>query len=125
MGEGREPPSAGDSGQPPPPDDHETPRRQRGKTVHGELANAGHRVLAAGGGEEALLLIARERPDLLVLDLLYTPRQSRLLREAAAAGAGAVCACSAPVATSRLPASAWRAARAVGVMRKRVQERFI
>jgi shikimate dehydrogenase len=29
-------------------------------------------------------------PDLLVLDLLYTPRESRLLREAAAAGAAAV-----------------------------------
>ncbi len=29
-------------------------------------------------------------PDLLVLDLLYMPRQSRLLREAAAAGASAV-----------------------------------
>ncbi len=29
-------------------------------------------------------------PDLMVLDLLYTPRQSRLLRDAAAAGATAV-----------------------------------
>ncbi len=29
-------------------------------------------------------------PELMVLDLLYTPRQSRLLREAAAAGAAAV-----------------------------------
>ena len=51
MGEGREPPSAGDPGQPPPPDDHESPRRQRGKTVHGELANAGHRVLAPDDAE--------------------------------------------------------------------------
>jgi len=64
VGEGREPPSAGDpGGQPPPPDDHESPRRQRGKTVHGELANAGHRVLAPDDAEvEAYLETALNAP---------------------------------------------------------------
>ena len=64
MGEGREPPSAGDPGQPPPPDDHESPRGQRGKTVHGELANAGHRVLAPDDAEvEAYLETALNAPS--------------------------------------------------------------
>jgi GMP synthase (glutamine-hydrolysing) len=63
VGEGREPPSAGDPGQPPPPDDHESPRRQRGKTVHGEPANAGHRVLAPDDAEvEAYLETALNAP---------------------------------------------------------------
>ena len=48
---------------PPTPDDHETPRRQRGKTVHGELANAGHRVLAPDDAEvEAYLETALKAP---------------------------------------------------------------
>ena len=53
-----------------PADDHEQPVRQRGKTVHGELANAGHRVLAPDDAEvEAYLEVALdapspERPDL-------------------------------------------------------------
>ena len=45
------------------PDDHEAPRRQRGKTVHGELANAGHRVLAPDDAEvEAYLETALNAP---------------------------------------------------------------
>ena len=47
------------------PDDHETgPRaRQRGKTVHGEAANAGHRVLAPDDAEvEAYLETALQAP---------------------------------------------------------------
>ncbi len=53
-----------------PVDDHELPARQRGRTVHGELANAGHRVLAPDDAEvEAYLEVALdapppERPDL-------------------------------------------------------------
>ena len=63
MGEGKGPPSAGAPGQPPLPDDHESPRRQRGKTVHGELANAGHRVLAPDDAEvEAYLETALNAP---------------------------------------------------------------
>ena len=47
----------------PPADDHESPRRQRGKTVHGELANAGHRVLAPDDAEvEAYLETALKAP---------------------------------------------------------------
>jgi GMP synthase (glutamine-hydrolysing) len=43
----------------PRPDDHEKPARRRGKTVHGELANAGHRVLASDDAEvEAYLEVA-------------------------------------------------------------------
>jgi GMP synthase (glutamine-hydrolysing) len=42
-----------------PADDHERPVRQRGKTVHGEPANAGHRVLAPDDAEvEAYLEVA-------------------------------------------------------------------
>ena len=42
-----------------PADDHEKPARRRGKTVHGELANAGHRVLAPDDAEvEAYLEVA-------------------------------------------------------------------
>ncbi|HSW41935.1 MAG TPA: hypothetical protein VLM76_05465, partial [Patescibacteria group bacterium] len=42
-----------------PADDHERPARQRGKTVHGEPANAGHRVLAPDDAEvEAYLEVA-------------------------------------------------------------------
>ena len=64
MKEGREPRSAGDPHQPPIPDDHESPRRQRGKTVHGELANAGHRVLAPDDAEvEAYLETALNAPS--------------------------------------------------------------
>ena len=45
------------------PDDHEAPRRERGKTVHGELANAGHRVLAPDDAEvEAYLETALNAP---------------------------------------------------------------
>ena len=63
MGEGKGPPSAGDPGRRPLPDDHESPRRQRGKTVHGELANAGHRVLAPDDAEvEAYLETALNAP---------------------------------------------------------------
>jgi GMP synthase (glutamine-hydrolysing) len=63
VGEGKGPPSAGAPGQPPLPDDHESPRRQRGKTVHGELANAGHRVLAPDDAEvEAYLETALNAP---------------------------------------------------------------
>jgi hypothetical protein len=53
----------------PPPDDHEQATRRRGKTVHGELANAGHRVLAPDDAEvEAYLEVALDagapqRPD--------------------------------------------------------------
>jgi GMP synthase (glutamine-hydrolysing) len=52
-----------------PGDDHERPARQRGRTVHGEPANAGHRVLAPDDAEvEAYLETALnapppERPD--------------------------------------------------------------
>ena len=47
----------------PRPDDHEAPRRERGKTVHGELANAGHRVLAPDDAEvEAYLETALNAP---------------------------------------------------------------
>ena len=43
----------------PRPDDHEKPARRRGKTIHGELANAGHRVLASDDAEvEAYLEVA-------------------------------------------------------------------
>ena len=52
------------------PDDHERPPRlQRGKTVHGEAANAGHRVLAPDDAEveayleTALRVPAPERPQ--------------------------------------------------------------
>ena len=63
VGEGSKPRSAGGQGGPPPPDDHESPRRQRGKTVHGELANAGHRVLAPDDAEvEAYLETALKAP---------------------------------------------------------------
>jgi GMP synthase (glutamine-hydrolysing) len=53
-----------------PADDHERPARRRGTTVHGEPANAGHRVLAPDDAEvEAYLEVALdapppERPDL-------------------------------------------------------------
>ncbi len=44
-------------------DDHAKPARQRGKTVHGELANAGHRVLAPDDAEvEAYLEVALDAP---------------------------------------------------------------
>jgi len=44
-------------------DDHERPARQRGKTVHGEPANAGHRVLAPDDAEvEAYLEVALDAP---------------------------------------------------------------
>ena len=44
-------------------DDHEAPQRERGKTVHGELANAGHRVLAPDDAEvEAYLETALNAP---------------------------------------------------------------
>ena len=51
-------------------DDHEQPVRERGKTIHGELANAGHRVLAPDDAEveayleTALNAPAPERPGL-------------------------------------------------------------
>jgi GMP synthase (glutamine-hydrolysing) len=46
-----------------PADDHEQPARERGKTVHGELANAGHRVLAPDDAEvEAYLEVALDAP---------------------------------------------------------------
>jgi GMP synthase (glutamine-hydrolysing) len=42
---------------------HEPARRQRGKTVHGEAANAGHRVLAPDDAEvEAYLEVALDAP---------------------------------------------------------------
>ncbi len=45
------------------PDDHEAPRHKRGRTVHGELANAGHRVLAPDDAEvEAYLETALNAP---------------------------------------------------------------
>ncbi len=59
--EHRPPLDAGDAGQ----DDHEgrLPVRQRGKTVHGEAANAGHRVLAPDDAEvEAYLETALNAP---------------------------------------------------------------
>jgi DNA-binding response OmpR family regulator len=40
------------------------------RVVKGYLENAGYRVLAASNGEEALRQAQRERPDLVVLDLL-------------------------------------------------------
>ena len=45
-------------------DDHERPRHaERGKTVHGEAANAGHRVLAPDDAEvEAYLETALNAP---------------------------------------------------------------
>jgi hypothetical protein len=48
----------------PVPDDHERPPRpQKGKTVHGEPANAGHRVLAPDDAEyEAYLETALQAP---------------------------------------------------------------
>ncbi len=50
-------PSAG------PPGDTASPVRQRGKTVHGEAANAGHRVLAPDDAEvEAYLEVALDAP---------------------------------------------------------------
>ncbi len=50
-------PSAG------PPGATEPRRRQRGKTVHGEAANAGHRVLAPDDAEvEAYLEVALNAP---------------------------------------------------------------
>jgi GMP synthase (glutamine-hydrolysing) len=50
-------PSAG------PPGAAEPPARQRGKTVHGEAANAGHRVLAPDDAEvEAYLEVALDAP---------------------------------------------------------------
>ncbi len=45
------------------PDDHEAPAKRRGKTVHGEAANAGHRVLAPDDAEvEAYLETALNAP---------------------------------------------------------------
>jgi len=45
------------------PDDHERPLRRRGTTVHGEPANAGHRVLAPDDAEvEAYLEVALDAP---------------------------------------------------------------
>ncbi|MCU0482877.1 MAG: glutamine-hydrolyzing GMP synthase [Chloroflexi bacterium] len=47
----------------PAPDDHERPVRERGRTVHGEAANAGHRVLAPDDAEvEAYLEVALDAP---------------------------------------------------------------
>ncbi|HWH37626.1 MAG TPA: glutamine-hydrolyzing GMP synthase [Candidatus Limnocylindrales bacterium] len=44
-------------------DDTAPPKRERGKTVHGELANAGHRVLAPDDAEvEAYLEVALDAP---------------------------------------------------------------
>ncbi len=44
-------------------DDHERPAAQRGRTVHGEPANAGHRVLAPDDAEvEAYLQVALDAP---------------------------------------------------------------
>jgi GMP synthase (glutamine-hydrolysing) len=66
MGEaGEQQAGAGGDGTPggTPADDHERPERQRGKTVHGELANAGHRVLAPDDAEvEAYLEVALDAP---------------------------------------------------------------
>jgi GMP synthase (glutamine-hydrolysing) len=46
-----------------PPDSHEQPARERGRTVHGEAANAGHRVLAPDDAEvEAYLEQALHAP---------------------------------------------------------------
>jgi GMP synthase (glutamine-hydrolysing) len=62
LGEGKEPRSTGGTSRP-PPDNDETPRRQRGKTVHGAPANAGHRVLAPDDAEvEAYLKTALHAP---------------------------------------------------------------
>ncbi len=45
------------------PEDHERPTRERGKTIHGEAANAGHRVLAPDDAEvEAYLETALKAP---------------------------------------------------------------
>ena len=55
-------------GAPSGPDEHEAPAQRRGKTVHGEAANAGHRVLASDDAEvevyleTALNAPAPERP---------------------------------------------------------------
>jgi GMP synthase (glutamine-hydrolysing) len=57
---------------PPVADDHEHPARERGRTVHGELANAGHRVLAPDDAEvEAYLEVALDAapPERPALDL--------------------------------------------------------
>ena len=60
MSEGEEQRSTARAGK--PAGDHE-PARQRGKTVHGELANAGHRVLAPDDAEvEAYLEVALDAP---------------------------------------------------------------
>ncbi len=46
-----------------PAGDHERPARERGKTVHGDPANAGHRILAPDDAEvEAYLEVALDAP---------------------------------------------------------------
>jgi len=62
-------PAAGGAGRAALPDDHEAAPKKLGKTVHGELADAGHRVLAPDDAEveayleTALRAPAPERPD--------------------------------------------------------------
>ncbi|MFH1474459.1 MAG: hypothetical protein ABIG85_01220, partial [Chloroflexota bacterium] len=65
-GEERQPGSAQGGVNPDPaggPADDREPARERGRTVHGELANAGHRVLAPDDAEvEAYLEVALDAP---------------------------------------------------------------
>ena len=44
------------------------------KVVRGYLEQAGYQVLTAGDGETALHMLRRERPDLVVLDLMLPDR---------------------------------------------------
>jgi DNA-binding response OmpR family regulator len=44
--------------------------RQIGDMVAFKLANAGHEVVRAWDGEEALAAAARERPDVIILDVM-------------------------------------------------------
>ena len=59
----------------------------RGRAVADQ--GAGQRQLRGPRPDETPIPPELLPPDLLVLDLLYTPKETRLLREAAAAGAGA------------------------------------